>query len=143
MRIAIDGRVLDGHFPGIGRYVYHLVDALGKTNNVQFNVILDPSRADERFQVSHLSRHGNVELSSVPGSVFSPAAQWRIPRAIREQGADVFHATYWVTAYRPRIPTVLSLFDLIGVLDPEAVSPLRRVALRVACALPYPSPTLT
>ena len=33
MRIAIDGRYIQDHFPGIGRYTYNLVQALAETKN--------------------------------------------------------------------------------------------------------------
>jgi alpha-1,3-rhamnosyl/mannosyltransferase len=136
MRIAIDGRVINPHFPGIGRYVYHLVDALA-TESPDLEIVLlhDPARFDQRFSLSALARHEGVRPVAVPVGTFSPATQWKLPTAIRSTRADVYHATYWVTPYRPRVPTALSLYDVIGLRMPDAVPPVRRCALAVALRL--------
>jgi glycosyltransferase involved in cell wall biosynthesis len=154
MHIAIDGRVITDHFPGIGRYVYHLVDALARIapddafsllhTREQIHTpervhtpdrIHTTGRITPRYDLATLATYPNVRLIPVDAPVFSLSAQWRVPRALRAARADVFHATYWVGAYRPGVPTVLSLYDLIGARVPGSVPGPRRWALDLAVRL--------
>ena len=136
MRVAIDGRVITEHFPGIGRYTYHLVDALARVApGDTFIVLHTPGQASPRHDLAALARHPNVRLHPVRAPVFGLAAQWQVPRALRALGADVFHATYWVGAYRPGVLTVLSLYDLIGARVPSSVPRWKQLGLDVAIRL--------
>lgn len=142
MHVAIDGRVITDHFPGIGRYVYHLVDALAKiAPDDAFSLLHTPEQtraagiSAARYDLAALAAHANVRLIPVDAPVFSLSAQWRVPQALRAARADVFHATYWVGAYRPGVPTVLSLYDLIGARVPGSVPGPRRRALDLAVRL--------
>jgi alpha-1,3-rhamnosyl/mannosyltransferase len=67
--------------------------------------------------------------------VFAPATQWRLPRLLSAARPDAFHATYWVTALRPGLPMVLSIYDLIGLSLPGAVPGPRRLVLALALRL--------
>jgi len=136
VRVAIDGRVIADHFPGIGRYVYHLADALpAVAPDDTFVLLHTPGQTNTRHDLEALARHANLALSPVGAPVFGLAAQWRIPRALAVVRADAFHATYWVTAYRPGVPTVLTLYDLIGRQVPGSVPSLKRWALDLAVRL--------
>ncbi len=142
MHVAIDGRVITDHFPGIGRYVYHLVDALARiAPDDRFALLCTPEQLPRasvtnlRYELTTLAAHPNVHLVPIDAPVFSLSAQWRLPRALAAARADVLHATYWVGAYRPGVPTVLTLFDLIGARVPGAVPGPRRRALDLAVRL--------
>ncbi len=132
MHVAIDGRVINDHFPGIGRYVYHLAEALGRrTDDHRFSLIAGSERtASSRFDVGSLASEDGLAIATIDAPVFSLRSQWRVPRALRQLQANVFHATYWVTAYRPGVPTILSVYDTIGLDEANAVPPARRAALR-------------
>jgi glycosyltransferase involved in cell wall biosynthesis len=136
VQVAVDGRVVTDHFPGIGRYVYRLVEALAvAAPDDRFAVLHTPGQVDRRFDLTRLAEAANVHLVPVAAPVFGAAAQWRIPRAIVGAGATAFHATYWVTALRPGVPTVLSIYDLIGLSLAGAVPGPRRLALGLAVRL--------
>jgi alpha-1,3-rhamnosyl/mannosyltransferase len=136
MHVAIDGRVISDHFPGIGRYVYQLVDALVElAPEARLTVVCTPGQRDARYDLTRLARRPTVHLRPVAAPVFGLNAQWRLPRLLRAQRADVFHATYWVTPYWPGVPTVLSLYDLIGPQLAGSVPAGRRLALSWAIRL--------
>lgn len=136
MRVAIDGRVITDHFPGIGRYTYHMIDALATAAPTDHFIVLhNPDQADARYDLAKLDCHSNVSLLPIRASIFSLTSQWAVPRAIKTAAADTFHATYWLTAYRPGVPTALSIYDLIGLRAPQAVPQHRRLALAMSLRL--------
>ncbi len=137
MRVVIDGRVIDDHFPGIGRYVFQLVDALAAVAPPEdaFEVVLEAGARDTRFGAARLARRGNVALRRVDAPVFAPASQWRMRRAIAAARADVFHATYWAGPYWPGVPTVATVYDLITHHAPGGVSRARAALLGLALRL--------
>ncbi|RIL06720.1 glycosyltransferase family 1 protein [bacterium] len=136
MRVVIDGRVIDDHFPGIGRYVFQLVDALAAVAPEDaFEVVLEAGARDTRFGAERLARHANVALRRVDAPVFALASQWRMRRAIAAARADVFHATYWAGPYWPGVPTVATVYDLITHHAPGGVSRARAALLGLALRL--------
>ncbi len=143
LRVAIDGRVIGDHFPGIGRYVYHLADALAGlvetppgedagARDLEILLVHRPGQSDARYDLAALGAHPSLRLVEVDAPVFGPSSQWRIPRALRRERADLWHATYWMGAWRAGRPTVLTLYDLIGRRLPGSVPGLRARLLSLA-----------
>jgi len=67
------------------------------------------------------SRQGTTCLTT-PVSPFSLRQQFTIPRLLRQQRIDLYHSTYYLMPYRTGIPTVLTVYDLIPIRCPGAVS---------------------
>lgn len=134
--IILDARTATPHFPGIGRYVTNLAGALlpQLAANEQLTVLYDaaypqPWPTSAQFQA--------IPLNLSP---FGLAQQWAIPRLLKQLNADVYHSAYYLMPYRPGIPTVLTVYDVIPLRFP-AQSTLRarllfqwatRLALRAA-----------
>lgn len=136
MHVAIDGRVITPHFPGIGRMTFRLVEALAvAAPEHSFSIFVTPGQVDPRFDLSALERFPNLRLHEVAAPVFGLATQWRLPSALRAARAELFHATYWVGPWRPGRPTVLSIYDLIGLSQPGALPGSRRLVLALALRL--------
>jgi glycosyltransferase involved in cell wall biosynthesis len=131
-RIALDGRVVTPHFPGIGRYVLELAKALPALPSPPAVTVLATPEQLARNALSELQGLENLRLQAVAAPVFAPSAQWRVPRALRAAGIDLYHATYWITPVWPGRPTVLSVYDLIGLRVPGSLPTGRAVALRLA-----------
>jgi alpha-1,3-rhamnosyl/mannosyltransferase len=128
MRIAIDGRYVNDHFPGIGRYVYNLVLAVGELATPhQFVVLYNPDLPNTRFDMAALARHPSLRLVATRIRPFSAADQLRIPRMLRAMRADVYHAPYYVRPY-VGVPcrSITTLYDAIPRLFPAEVSPRAR-----------------
>jgi alpha-1,3-rhamnosyl/mannosyltransferase len=68
-------------------------------------------------------------------SPFSVSQQWSVRRALRQQGASLYHSTYYLMPYLPGVPTVLTVYDLIPVLFPHHVSIQASLLFRWATGL--------
>jgi len=136
--IGLDGRYLDPHHPGIGRYVYELARALPTAlDGIELKLLLGPGPSD-RFDLDALLRAG-VRLVSGGGPARSPLAPWRLRHQVRSLGVDLWHAPYFATAFGPACPRVVTVYDAIGVLDPTFLPSLGhrllyRLSMRAALA---------
>jgi glycosyltransferase involved in cell wall biosynthesis len=138
-RYVLDARTATDHFPGIGRYVSNLAQALPSLLAPDERLILlgDPSRPS-RWQLPAPSEQ--VQWVETAVSPFSLAQQWQIPQLLRETQADVYHSPYYLMPYRPGTPTLLTFYDLIPQRYPQYValrarlltSLFTRLALRAA-----------
>jgi glycosyltransferase involved in cell wall biosynthesis len=137
LNYAIDGRYIQDHFPGIGRYTYNLIDALARVAPAdRFVVLCNPSLRNTRYDLAALARHPNLELVRVNVPTFSLAEQYRLPVAISGQRSEVrgqssavngqrsavFHSPYYLKPYLLRLPSVVTIFDVIPLVIPNAVS---------------------
>lgn len=114
LRFTLDGRSATPHFPGIGRYVRSLAAALPP--------LLTP---DEQL---HLLTSENTAVSP-----FSLSQQWHIPPLLRSSA--LYHSPYYLMPYRPGVPTVLTVYDLIPQHFPELVSARARLLFRLTTRL--------
>jgi alpha-1,3-rhamnosyl/mannosyltransferase len=141
LRIALDVRCANDHFPGIGRYVAELATALaGLDRGPELALVHDPSLVDTRFHLASLagSHPLRVTLHAVAAPPVSFAEQVRLPPLARRLRADVWHAPYYVHPYAIRTPTVLTAYDAIGARVPGAVpGPHRRAALAASTWLAF------
>jgi glycosyltransferase involved in cell wall biosynthesis len=140
----LDARTATAHFPGIGRYVRNLARALPPllTDDEQLVVVWNPSDATA-WNPSALA-NSQVDIVPAPVSSFGLRQQWAIPqllRAHRTSGPSsavrgpLFHSTYYLMPYRPGVPTLLTVYDLIALLHPSTVSLRARLFFRVATRL--------
>lgn len=131
----LDARTATNHFPGIGRYVANLAKAtaLLLRPNERLILLRDPGRPSSW----DLATPGGdrVQVVDVPLSPFSLRPQWAIPRLLHRLGADLYHSPYYLMPYRPGVPTVLTVYDLIPRLFPQYVSFRARCLFRLAMAL--------
>ena len=129
MRIVIDGRYVNDHFPGIGRYVYNLLSALGELATAHtFAVLYNPDLPNTRYDMAALAKYPSLRLVATRLRPFSLAEQTRLPRLLRSLQADLFHATYYVRPYFGLpCPSITTLYDTIPRLFPSEVSPRARL----------------
>ncbi len=133
MKVCIDGRPMTDHFPGIGRYVHRLIDAMATMSpDDRFEVLVQPGQRLGRFSLAALAAHPNVFLRPLAAGIFSPLSQVRGPSAIVASGADVFHATYWLGPWFTGRPTVQTCYDLVGRREPGSLPGFRRQVLEAA-----------
>ena len=117
MRVALDGRAIHDHFPGIGRYAYNLALALARTQpDLELAVLHDPRQPNTRYPLAALQAYPNVRLVPVSAPTFAPAEQWRVPQTVRTSAAHVYHSPYYIMPYRPGVPTVVTVHDLIPLV---------------------------
>lgn len=111
---VLDARTATPHFPGIGRYVTNLARALIPllTPEERLTVLYDPAHPPA------LPLTDQVQLAPVPVTPFTLAQQGALPRLLRSLRADLYHSAYYLMPYRPGVPTVLTVYDLIPLLFP-------------------------
>ena len=137
---VLDMRTATPHFPGIGRYVRNLARNMipqlrereRLTLLVQGNTPSVPRQDNYGCQ--------QVQTISVPASPFSLQQQWTIPRLLHQQtstrqGFHIYHSPYYLMPYRLPCPTVLTVYDVIALIHPRAVSALARALFRLTTML--------
>lgn len=137
MRFCIDGRYIQDHFPGIGRYTYNLIDALARTApDEKFRVLHNPALKNTRYDIAALAKHQNIELQRVDIQTFSADEQFQLSRIIRDSKSVLFHSPYFIKPYFLPVPSVVTVFDLIPIHYPNELpnAPLR-VIFRLAVSL--------
>lgn len=137
VRIVLDGRTIADHFPGIGRYTFNLAQALAKVLPAgdELTLLHDPRQPNTRYDLAALAAQPGLRLVEVRARNFSLVEQWRVPVALRRLKSSVYHSPYYVMPYWPGVPSVLTLFDLIPMLNPEDFSPMARLSFAVAVRL--------
>ena len=141
MRVGIDGRYIQDHFPGIGRYTYSLINALAPLAADDTLVVLyNPALPNSRYDLAALARYPNIELVRLDVPTFSLAEQLHLPSLISHLSCDVFHSPYYVKPYRLPVLSILTLYDVIPTRYPAYyprrtrlfIRWLQRLALRTA-----------
>ena len=137
---ALDGRYIQDHFPGIGRYTYNLIDALARiAPDERFVVLHNPALRNTRYDISALGRNPNVELRRVDVPTFSIREQFALSRSMGASTRHrpyVLHSPYYLKPYFTRVPSVVTIFDLLPLFYPDALPNWRtRVLFRFAVSL--------
>jgi len=115
---VLDARTATPHFPGIGRYVRNLAREL-------VTLLAPAERLTVLVAPDHpvpLEETGQAKTLPVAASPFSLRQQWVLPSLLRELQATLYHSAYYLMPYRPRVPSVLTLYDLIPMLFPAQSS---------------------
>jgi len=122
MRIGIDGRYMQDHFPGIGRYTYHLARNLAvAAPQDAFFLFVDPSAVNSRYDLSPFIEAANVRLIPVTAGTFGFGQQTELPALARRHRLDLYHNPYYLVPYAMPCSLVATLHDMIPMLYPESV----------------------
>jgi len=141
MRIGIDGRYIQDHFPGIGRYTHSLISALAPlAHDDTFVVLNNPALPNSRYDLSALAVCPNIELVRVDIPTSSLAEQLRLPAVISQLSLSVLHSPYYVQPYRLPVRSILTIYDTIPTRFPSyyplrtrlLIRSLKRLALHSA-----------
>jgi len=136
MNFCLDARTATNHFPGISRYVVNLartmIPLLGQDERLV--LLRDPTQPSRWDDLTALASE-RVYVVNAPISPFSLRQQWAVPRILRRLEADLYHSPYYLMPYRPGVPTVVTMYDLIPVIFPQYVSPTARLLFRWMTAL--------
>jgi glycosyltransferase involved in cell wall biosynthesis len=114
VRIVLDGRYIQDHFPGIARYTFNLALALGSAGLDEVIVLVDPSAPNRRFDLARLRSAGGVRIQPIAAPVFGIAGLAQLTSALRMLRPDVYHAPYFLRSPFYSGPSVVTIFDLIA-----------------------------
>lgn len=134
LRIVMDGRVIGDHFPGIGRYTYHLADALARREEIDLTLLVHPTRPNTHYSIDALAAAHGSRLRIIPIDIapFSLREQLRMPAIARQLHPDVWHAPYYIMPYRRLgCPAVVTFYDTIPLNLPKYWSARHRAIFRI------------
>lgn len=126
MKIAINAWFYDQIHTGSGQYLRYLVPALVKIDPAIEIVLIAPEqqlKTDASIGGPEFAWPDRVNVLPVPtksgnlGKVWFE--QYIFPQKAREIGADIAHVPYFGSALSPKIPTVVTIHDLIPMILPE------------------------
>ncbi len=121
MRIGLNGWFWGSPEVGSGQYVHHLLEALLRVAPEHTYILYLPGAFPHALHVP-VPEGVQVRVVRTP---FDPrfenlAKVWfeqiGLPRAAEEDGVDVLHVPYWGSALVRRVPTVVTVHDLIPML---------------------------
>jgi len=119
LHVAVDCRVVDPHYPGIGRAVLETVRALARDERApRLSLLVPPTTPPELVELAADSG-GRVSLAPMRSRLRAPADQWALPRALARLRPDVYHAPYYAVPAVIPVPMVLTVYDLIPQLFPQ------------------------
>lgn len=135
MNFCFDARAATPHFPGISRYIKNLVH--GMIAELQLDDTFDILHGFDQSAnwIQGLPRDASWSVSRLPATPFSLTQQWQIPGILRKIGANIYHSPYYLMPYRPGVPTVLTVYDLIPLQFPQHVSAHVRLLFRLSMTL--------
>jgi glycosyltransferase involved in cell wall biosynthesis len=124
----VDGRYIQDHFPGIGRYVFNLAGALARlAPEEKFRVPYNPRLRNTRYEIGSLARLKNVELVRTDAPTFSLREQLLGLSPALTANAALWHSAYYIMPYALPLPTVVTLEDVTPlVLGTEMPSAAKR-----------------
>lgn len=121
LKIAIDGRCLNDHYPGIGRYLFQLLRSLPEVaEDAEIHVFTAAEGSNSRFELAELEERG-IRLIPTSLPIRGIGQQVVLPKQLRQLGVQVFHAPYFLTTYRPPCPMAVGLYDTIAQRYPESL----------------------
>jgi glycosyltransferase involved in cell wall biosynthesis len=138
LRLAVDVRVVQDSYHGIGRQTFELLRALGGRDDVSVEII-HGADVDGRLPVHQLISDGR-EAHELNAPVASMSEQLRWPRVLRRLEADYLLVPYHLAVpVRSRIPVACFIHDCIFEESAEyspgvRVRTLYRLATRIALA---------
>jgi glycosyltransferase involved in cell wall biosynthesis len=143
MRIVIDARTISDHFPGIGRYTYHLARRLATLKDRdELLLAYNPETANTRFDIGVLAAEPGVRIVPTTARPFTMREQLRLPYELHRLGPDVTHFPYPIVPYAAPRPSVLTIHDIIPIRCPQYFSLRQRILYRISLSLALRSATL-
>lgn len=135
MNIVFDARVIQDHFPGIGRYAYNLLSELIRLIGAgeALTVLYDPSAQNTRYDLAALrDRHDKrVMWAEYRRPIFDLLNVLRRP-AVPAPPSTVFHYPYYVRPRAAGTPSVTTIFDAISFVYPQYVPSARaQLSIRI------------
>jgi glycosyltransferase involved in cell wall biosynthesis len=136
MRIVLDVRTIDDHFPGIGRYAFQLTRALAREKDRGELVLLsNAGPANTRFDLAALASEPDVRIIPTPVRPFTAMEQLRLPYALRKLRPTATHFPYMVLPYAAPRPVVLTIHDIIPLRLPHFFTFQQRLLYRISLSL--------
>jgi len=112
MRIGLDARKIND--TGIGRYIASLVENLLRVDSRnEYVLFFDPADVDKSDYPK-----GRVTKIIEPSGKYSIGEHFSLPSKATRLGLDIFHAPHYVLPFFMKVPSVVTVHDVIHLIDP-------------------------
>jgi alpha-1,3-rhamnosyl/mannosyltransferase len=122
VNILFDARVIQDHFPGIGRYAFNLLAALPAElrDDERITVLHDPSAPSTRLPIHALREqpHPRVRWQAWPVPVFGVK---NLAAKMPHDAEGVAHFPYYMRPAFAGVPALTTIYDTISFVYPEYV----------------------
>jgi glycosyltransferase involved in cell wall biosynthesis len=113
VNLVLDGRYIQDHYPGVGRYAFELAVHLAPVAGDDRLLLLhDPLAPNHRFDVEALSANPQVKLMAVSCSPLGLRQHLIVPRMVRRARGTVYLAPHWGVPKGLHCPVVVTVHDL-------------------------------
>lgn len=127
MRVVFDARALGPHFPGIGRAILGVLRGLHEVDHDEQFVVLYKPEHHALLQSTDMDGDPRFSLIAWDDAPLGVAQQWNGPRLARRFRPDVWHAPYYVRPFYGLPPTLVTVYDTIGLRQAGDQASLSRV----------------
>jgi glycosyltransferase involved in cell wall biosynthesis len=129
---VLDGRTIRDHFPGVGRYAFHLASGLAERfADDRFRVVVHPRARNTRFDLAKLAAAPNVEMVPVRAAIVSASEQRLAWNRLLARDAAAWHSPFYTVPFASSLPMVVTLADVTPlVLREEMPGSLERAIYR-------------
>ncbi len=118
VKVVLNGMLLAGSFSGVQRAIWELARSLSQTGSGAYTFVLPwdaqvEGFCGERFFTRRVACPGRVRLLRI---------LWehvRLPQLALREEADLIHAPGYVGPLCSRVPTVVTLYDVLALVRPE------------------------
>lgn len=137
----IDARVIQDHFPGIGRYAFNLLHELPKLlrddEGERLSALIDPSACNTQHNLAALrSAHPQVHWVQSDVPIFSAKNLWHDPSSAVSRPLATIHFPYHLRPYLCRSPSITSIHDVLSLAAPQYTDSAKtRLLLRITNGL--------
>lgn len=132
MHVLLDARTATPKYPGIGRYAGELAEALrtlvDEADEGRLTVVVPPVCT---FGLAESERCRTVVCSRTPTD---PRQQREFRDLLERMKPDLYHSPYYLMANITEIPTVLTMHDIIPLMQPAENSAQARIQFRTSVA---------
>lgn len=124
MPYLFDARVIQNHFPGIGRVAYNLLAHLPAMldEHEQILALRNPFTQNTRYDLNALA-HPKLQWVDVDTPVFSPRNLLSSARSLMgvNVSPEMSHFNYYLRPLRAPRPSITSIYDAISFVYPQYV----------------------
>lgn len=107
MRIAVDGRELQGKMTGIGRFLLNFLEYVAEYDRENMYILLFSARP------THVEVFAdNIRYEIIPEQSTLVWDQIQLPRCLKKKKADLFFSPYYKLPFLAPCPTVITIHDV-------------------------------
>lgn len=142
MRIAVDATALYGRYSGVEYALWNLLFALSREDEFNEYCVYIPRDGPPLSHLNSFNARWRWVRLPFYGAEKGKRIAWQqtvLPFQLRADGCDILHAPTYVlpllnSFIYPRVPSVLTVYDLIALEHPRFATPLNRIHYRALLA---------